>query len=223
MQIHADLGQRAVVDSTSLPWVESPLPGVERRMLERDGGEVARATSIVRYAPDSYFDAHTHSGGEEFLVLDGIFSDEMGDFPRGMYVRNPIGSRHRPFSKEGATILVKLRQFDPEDQAFVRIDTEATEWLPGSVQGLEVMPLHQYGSEHVALVKWQPGTRFVNHSHPGGEEIFVLSGTFADEQGSYPEGTWLRNPPWSVHSPFSEEGCIIFVKTGHLGDAAPKG
>jgi anti-sigma factor ChrR (cupin superfamily) len=216
VKIHADLSQRAVVDSNALPWVESPLPGVERRMLERDGGEVARATSIVRYAPNSRFDAHTHGGGEEFLVLDGVFSDEMGHFPRGMYVRNPVGSRHAPYSEGGATILVKLQQFDPADQAFVRIDTTEEAWQPGPASGLEVMPLHQFENEHVALVKWAPGTRFVNHVHPGGEEIFVLSGTFADEHGSYPAGTWLRNPPGSAHSPFSDEGCVIFVKTGHL-------
>lgn len=216
MQIHADLSQRAVVDSNALPWVESPLAGVERRMLERDGDEVARATSLVRYAPNSHFDAHTHGGGEEFLVLEGVFSDEMGDFPRGMYVRNPVGSRHTPYSENGAIILVKLRQFDPDDQSFVRINTEHTEWRPGQVSGLHVMHLHEYGSEHVALVRWDPGTRFVNHVHPQGEEIFVVSGTFADEQGTYPAGTWLRNPPGSEHSPYSDEGCVIYVKTGHL-------
>lgn len=216
MQIHADLSQRAVVDSNDLPWVDSPLAGVERRMLERDGGEVARATSIVRYAPGSYFDAHTHGGGEEFLVLDGVFSDEMGDFPQGMYVRNPIGSSHKPYSENGATILVKLQQFEAEDQDYVRVDTTEAAWLPGPASGLSVMPLHQFGTEHVALVKWEPGTRFVNHMHPGGEEIFVVSGTFADEHGTYEAGTWIRNPPGSVHSPYSEEGCVIFVKTGHL-------
>lgn len=217
MQIHADLTKRAVVDSDALPWIASPLPGVERRMLDRDGGEVARATSIVRYAPSSRFDEHTHGGGEEFLVLDGVFSDETGDFPRGMYVRNPIGSRHAPYSAGGATIFVKLRQFDPEDQACVRIDTTKTPWRPGPAPGLNIMPLHQFGTENVALVKWQAGTHFANHAHPLGEEIFVLSGTFADEFGTYPAATWLRNPPGSAHSPYSDEGCVIFVKTGHLG------
>jgi anti-sigma factor ChrR (cupin superfamily) len=185
-------------------------------MLERDGEEVARATSIVRYAAGSYFDAHTHGGGEEFLVLDGVFSDESGEFPKGMYVRNPVGSSHKPYSKNGATILVKLRQFEPEDQEYVRIDTQKTEWRPGLVPGLSVMPLHQYGTENVALVKWEPGTRFNEHMHPGGEEIFVLSGTFSDELGDYKAGTWLRNPPGSTHKPYSEEGCTIYVKTGHL-------
>ena len=216
MQIHADLSLRAVVDSNELLWIDSPLPGVQRRMLERDGEEVARATTIVRYAPNSYFDAHTHIGGEEFLVLDGIFSDATGDFPQGMYVRNPIGSKHKPYTKDGTTIFVKLQQFDADDQAHVRLDTNKAEWLPGQVEGLQVMPLHEFGSEQVALVKWAPGTRYVSHTHPKGEEIFVLSGVFADEHGTYPAGSWLRNPVGSEHTPYSDEGCVIYVKTGHL-------
>ncbi len=216
MQIHADLSKRAIVNSNELPWIDSPLPGVQRRMLERDGEEVARATSIVRYEPGSYFDEHTHTGGEEYLVLDGVFSDEMGDFHKGMYVRNPIGSKHKPHTKEGTTILVKLRQFDLDDQEYVRIDTNKAEWHPGQVKGLSVMPLHSYKNEQVALVKWEPGTVFNRHVHPQGEEIFVISGTFADETGVYPQGTWIRNPAGSKYTPYSEQGCVIYVKTGHL-------
>lgn len=216
MKLNADLNQRAVVYSEKLPWIDSPMPGVQRRMLERDGEEVARATTIVRYAPGSYFSAHTHGGGEEYFVLEGVFSDENGDFGPGTYVRNPVGSSHTPHSKDGATILVKLRQMDPDDQTQVTIDTTQAEWFPGLVDGLQVLPLHAYGTEQVALVKWAPGTHFQQHRHWGGEEIFVIEGTFADEYGVYPKGTWLRNPSGSIHTPFSEEGCVIYVKTGHL-------
>lgn len=216
MKIHADLSQRAVVNSNTLDWVDSPLPGVQRRMLERDGEEVARATSIVRYEPGSYFDAHTHSGGEEFLVLDGVFSDEMGDFPKGMYVRNPVGSKHKPHTDGGTTILVKLQQFDPDDQEYVRIDTASAEWHPGLVDGISVLPLHQYKDEQVALVKWEPNTHFPEHVHEKGEEIFVLSGTFADDLGTYEEGTWIRNPAGTNHRPYTDTGCVLYVKTGHL-------
>ncbi len=218
MKINADLTERAVVQTNELPWVDSPMPGVQRRMIERDGKEVARATSLVRYAPGSYFSAHTHGGGEEFLVLEGVFSDEHGDFGPGSYVRNPVGSSHTPHSKDGATILVKLWQMQPEDQQQVTIDIHQAEWTPGLVPGLQVLPLHSYGTEQVALVKWAPGTQFQQHRHWGGEEIFVLEGVFADEQGMYPSGTWLRNPPGSVHTPFSDEGCLIYVKTGHLDE-----
>ena len=216
MELFADLNARVVLDTTQLPWSPSPLPGVERRLLDRSGGEVARATSIVRYAPGSCFAAHSHGGGEEILVLDGVFSDETGDHPAGTYLRNPPGSSHAPFSAEGCTILVKLRQMHQADQACVRIQTRESAWQPGLVPGLAVMPLHQFGSEQVALVRWAPGTVFQPHRHLGGEEILVLEGVFQDEAGIYPDGSWLRNPPGSVHSPWSDQGCTIWVKTGHL-------
>ncbi|MDX2213988.1 MAG: cupin domain-containing protein [Oculatellaceae cyanobacterium bins.114] len=216
MKLHADLTERAIALSDDIPWVDSPMPGVQRRMLERDGAEVARATSIVRYAPGSHFSPHTHGGGEEFLVLDGVFSDEHGDYPVGTYIRNPVGSTHTPSSRDGCTILVKLWQMHPDDQQRVVVNTQRSPWFPGLVDGLQVMPLHSFGTENVALVKWAPGTHFQSHRHWGGEEIFVLEGVFEDEFGSYPKGTWIRNPSGSMHTPFSREGCLIYVKTGHL-------
>lgn len=216
MKIHADLKERAVVNSQELDWVASPLPGVQRRMLDRDGLESGRATSVVRYAADSFFPPHEHPGGEEYIVLDGVFSDESGDYGPGFYVRNPPGSKHRPHSENGCTILVKLWQMDDDDDEYVRIDTQKAAWQPGLVDGLSVMPLYERGAEHVALVKWQPGTVFSEHRHPAGEEIFVLDGVFEDEKGRYPQGTWLRNPAGSFHTPFSTEGGLIYVKTGHL-------
>ena len=217
MLLNADRSKRVVINTNEIPWVDSPMAGVERRMLEREGDEVARATTAVRYAPGSSFSPHTHGGGEEYLVLEGVFSDEHGDYTAGTYVRNPVGSTHTPFSKEGGTILVKLWQMSPEDKEQKTIDTVKNTWSPGLIQGLEVMPLHNYGAENIALVKWQPGTVFQKHSHWGGEEIYVIEGVFADEHGTYPQGTWLRNPHRSIHTPFSEEGCVIYVKTGHLG------
>jgi anti-sigma factor ChrR (cupin superfamily) len=216
MERHADLSQRAVLDTRALVWQPSPSAGVERRFLDRCGGEVARATSIVRYAPGSRFERHHHGGGEEILVLEGTFSDEYGDYAAGTYLRNPVGSSHAPFSEDGCTLLVKLQQMHPADQQRLVIDTASSAWLPGLVTGLEVRSLHAFGSEHVALVRWAPGTVFQPHGHPGGEEILVLEGVFQDEHGSYPAGSWLRNPPGSGHHPWSEAGCTIWVKTGHL-------
>jgi anti-sigma factor ChrR (cupin superfamily) len=216
MKLRADLSQRVVVLSEELPWLDSPMAGVQRRMLERDGEEVARATSIVRYAPGSHFSAHTHGGGEEFLVLEGTFSDEHGDYPAGTYIRNPVGSRHTPSSHNGCTILVKLWQMQPHDQQRVTIDTTQANWFPGTAKGVQVLPLHTYGTEQVALVKWEPNTQFRRQPQPGGEEIFVLDGAFEDDLGVYPKGTWLRNPSNSEHHSFSHEGCLMYIKTGHL-------
>ena len=145
MLIHSDLSIEAVVPYKDAMWRPSPESGVDRLMLERIGGEkVSRATSIVTYRPGSRFSEHIHDGGEEFLVLDGIFSDATGDFGAGTYVRNPVGSRHAPWSEPGTTIFVKLAQFDPADQAMIRLDTNSAAWLDGPVEGAEVLPLHRF-------------------------------------------------------------------------------
>ena len=216
--INADFEQRVQIQPTNYKWVDSPMPGVERMMLDRLGGEVARATSIVRYAPYTVFSSHPHSGGEEFLVLDGEFSDEHQNYPKGSYVRNPIGTSHTPsIGKSGATILIKLHQFDQDDTEQKIIDTQNHPWRSGLVDGVSVMPLHEFNGEKIALVKWAPHTQFKLHSHWGGEEIFVLEGTFYDEYGRYPKGSWIRSPHMSQHTPFTkDDGALIYVKVGHL-------
>lgn len=216
LRINADFDQRAVAVTGDMDWVSSPSSGVDRIMLDRIGGEVARATSIVRFAPGSTFPMHSHGGGEEFIVLEGTFSDETGDFGPGYYLRHPVGTSHAPFTREGCTIFVKLWQFQAGDTESVEIDTRAAMFVPGLVDGLGVLPLHQFKTESTALVRWRPGTDFNRHTHFGGEEIYVIEGTFEDESGAYPAGTWLRSPHGSIHTPYSREGCLIYVKVGHL-------
>jgi anti-sigma factor ChrR (cupin superfamily) len=218
MNKNDDFSARVAALAAHALWTPSPRPGVDRRMLDRVGGEAARATSLVRYAPGSRFDHHVHDGGEEILVLEGVFSDESGDHAAGTYLRNPPGSTHAPFSIEGCLLFVKLRQFTSGDQATVRISTRQTPWRQGLVPGLSVMPLHSHEGIDTALVRWAPNTRFNAHTHPGGEEILVLDGVFSDETGDYPAGSWLRSPRWSRHAPFTgAEGALIYVKVGHLG------
>lgn len=216
MQLRSNWSERVVVDSTAMDWVDSPAAGVQRKMLERDGEEVALATSMVRYAAGSHFARHGHELGEELFVLEGEFCDESGRFGPGSYIRNPPGSAHAPWSDDGCVLFVKLRYFDRADQARVVVHTQDTSWLPGMVPGLSVMPLHEFRTQHTALVRWAPGTHFSAHRHYGGEEILVVDGVFADEYGRYPAGTWIRSPHLSQHRPFSLEGCTILVKTGHL-------
>ena len=217
MNINSDYSQRIILNLHDLDWVASPELGVERKMLERLGGEVAKATSIVRYQPGSKFKKHTHDLGEEILVLEGVFSDETGDYPAGTYIMNPPGSSHAPFSEFGCTLFVKLRHLGPDQVEREIIDTKSTEWLQGMVPGLHVMPLMRQGTGST-LVHWAPETYFNPHKHYGGEEIFVVEGVFEDEHGRYPAGSWIRSPHMSLHQPFSKEGCTIFVKTGHLID-----
>lgn len=215
MNINADYSKRVVMNHHDLPWISSPTSGVERRMLERRGDEVAKATSIVRYQPRSKFPEHFHEFGEEIFVLDGILSDETGNYSAGTYLMNPPGSSHAPFSETGCTLFVKLRHLGPDQVEREVIDTHTAPWFQGMVAGLKVLPLMQQGSGST-LVKWAPQTYFNPHRHFGGEEIFVVDGVFEDEHGRYPEGSWIRSPHMSLHQPFSKEGCTIFVKTGHL-------
>jgi len=217
MELNSDFSQRAVVHAATLPWVASPIAGVERRMLDRIGGEVARATSIVRYAPESRFSPHVHGGGEEFLVLDGVFQDEHGDFPAGSYIRNPPQSRHTPGSKPGCTILVKLWQFDLADRSHVRIDTNKMPYLrPLERPEVELMPLFRDATEDVRLERWPAASR-IELGLPGGGEFFVLDGTFEEGGHVFVPQSWLRLPPGArLQAATGPKGCVVWVKSGHL-------
>ncbi|ALO42633.1 cupin domain-containing protein [Pseudoalteromonas phenolica] len=207
--------ERLVIETADMPWQPSPSQGVWRKPLEREDKESGHTTSIVKYDAGSAFKPHPHPMGEEIFVLEGVFSDEFGDYPAGTYIRNPPNSVHAPFSKGGCVIFVKLNQFDEQDTETIRVNTLENQWQQG--QGnLQVMPLHSHVHEHTALVKWPAGEQFVPHKHFGGEEILVLRGEFIDEQGRYPKGTWLRSPHMSEHHPFVDQETIILVKVGHL-------
>jgi hypothetical protein len=217
LELNADFSQRAAVHAAQLPWIPSPIAGVERRMLDRIGDEVARATSIVRYAPESHFSPHTHGGGEEFLVLDGVFQDEHGDYPPGSYVRNPPTTRHKPGSAPGCTIFVKLWQFDADDRTEVRIDTGKRSFVsaPGRA-GIEVMPLFEDAREVVRLERWYPDTE-MTLDLPGGIEVLVLEGGFVEGGESFMPDSWLRLPAGAHLSAQAHAcGAKVWIKSGHL-------
>ncbi len=217
--VNADLSRRVVVDTAPMAWEPSPSGTVWRKPLYRSDGEHGPVTSLVRYAPGGAFPEHVHPEGEEILVLAGVFCDEHGGYPAGTFLMNPHGSRHSPRSQTGCTLFVRLRQYPGEDRPRrVEDTTDPAGWRPGLVEGLRVRPLYAQGGhpENVALVRWAPGTHFQRHTHWGGEEILVLEGEFTDEHGRYPEGTWIRSPHLSQHTPFSEMGCLIYVRVGGL-------
>ncbi|SIQ77429.1 anti-ECFsigma factor, ChrR [Shewanella morhuae] len=219
--LNMNFSERIVIDTQQQTWLPSPAKGVWRKPLEREAKESGHTSSIVKYDANSQFATHQHPFGEEIFVLEGVFSDENGDYPAGSYLRHPPGSQHAPFSKEGCIIFVKLNQFDPRDTDVVKLNTQHTKWLAG-MGGLQVMPLHEFEHEHTALVKWPKDEVFQPHRHFGGEEILVLTGKFQDEQGEYPRHTWIRSPHMSGHFPFVKEETIILVKTGHLPVSLPK-
>lgn len=215
--IHGDLSARVIVDTKTLSWMPSPGETVWRKRLHLVGPpESGQVTSVVRYKPDSRFPSHEHPDGEEILVLDGIFSDEHGDWPAGTYLLNPEGFRHAPFSRHGCLLFVKLRQFPGRDRRHVVIDTETLAWQ-GS-QSREFKPLYsQPGYEDsMRLERWAPGSQLGEVSYPGGAELFVLRGAFEDEQGYYGIRTWLRFPAPSRHRPRTSGGCELYVKEGGI-------
>jgi anti-sigma factor ChrR (cupin superfamily) len=216
--VNSDFSQRVVIATNRQPWVPSPQAGVERRPLDRIGGEVARATSIVRYAPRSAFTAHDHALGEEFLVLDGIFSDEHGDYCAGTYVRNPPGSHHSPRTTPGCIILVKLRQMALTEQTRTIVDTTDSDWQQGEAEGHTRLDLYAAGKneERVTMERLRAGTTLPMMDCPGGEEIFVVSGELVDEYGTYGSGTWIRNPAGFRHRLGSDSGATYWAKRGHL-------
>jgi anti-sigma factor ChrR (cupin superfamily) len=215
--INGDLSRRVMVDTRRLDWTPSPGRSVWRKRVHLVGApESGQVTSVVRYEPDAAFPAHDHPEGEEILVLDGVFSDEHGDWPAGTYLLNPEGFRHAPFSKPGCVLFVKLRQFPGRGREHVCIDTTGLAWEPGEVDGSSCALLYgQDGfTDRTRLERWDPGVAPGPRTYAQGVELFVLEGAFHDAEGSYGEGCWLRLPPGASHEPASATGCRLYVKTG---------
>jgi len=207
------------VDTAAMDWSPSPSGSVWRKRVHLVGPpEAGQVTSVVRYEPDSTFHPHDHPDGEEILVLDGVFSDEHGDWPAGTYLLNPEGFRHAPFSKDGCILFVKLRQFPGRERRHVVIETNNGDWQRDGIAGIYRQLLYQQDgfADVVSLERWQP------HADPGivtydqGAEMFVLDGAFSDEDGTFRAGCWLRFPVVSQHRPRTTEGCTLYVKRGGL-------
>ena len=214
MELNADFTKRVVVHSEQEDWIPSPMPGVDRRMLDRIGDEVARATSIVRYAPGSKFSAHTHTGGEEFIVLEGVFQDEHGEYPTGTYVRNPPTTSHTPGSDEGCTIFVKLWQFEMGDRNQFRKDMAAE--TSGTKDGVATALLHQDDRETVTFTA-AAANSLLEENSPGGIEVLVLGGSLTVDDDELVKGSWLRLPdgmPLSARA--GADGAKVWMKSGHL-------
>jgi quercetin dioxygenase-like cupin family protein len=216
MRINDDLSQPVIVHAAKLDWVPSPAAGVDRRMLFRIGGEVARAASIVRYAPGSAFPRHTHGGGEEIVVLEGVFQDEHGDYPAGSYFRNPPGTSHVAASKDGCTIFVRLWQFREGDQAQTVCRPGAGRTIAPRPGAASTTVLFDDGHEEVRLEDWAAGAT-VALSNQRGLEFLVLSGGLTVGGETLEPQSWGRVPAGTgLKATIGPQGARIWIKEAPL-------
>lgn len=216
--LNANLDMPAMVRTNDTDWVRSPQDGVMRKLLERVGGEqVRRATSLVEYAPGASFTDHCHLTGEEFLVLDGVLHDENGVYPKGSYIRNPPGSHHKPFSKTGCRIFVKLGQFHWSDKTAMRVDTRADnpEWTQDD-RGMSQLGLFGNAFERAHLVNMRAGLKTYWPRAHKGLEIFVVKGRLAADFGIHNTGDWIRIPAGHAYKIRAVDESELYIKTGHL-------
>ena len=216
MRLNDDFSQPVDIPFAEAVWIASPLNSVDRHILDRIGDEKARATTIVRYARDSHFSTHVHDEGEEFVVLEGTFSDASGDFGPGTYVRNPPGSDHAPWSDDGTIIFVKLRQFDPGDTARVVIDPGTAAWSPAGAPGVSTLPLHSFEPEVVTFTRFNPDAALPAQRYPQGVEILVVKGEVMIDGTPFAKWDWLRRPAGATLDFASNVESTIYLKTGHL-------
>ena len=215
--LNGDLAVRVAVDTQSMAWTPSPGGHVSRKRMHRVGPqESGQVTSVVRYEPGAAFPGHDHPEGEEILVLEGVFSDEHGDWPAGTYLLNPEGFHHAPFSKHGCTLFVKLRQFPGTERQHVALQSNNQDWTPSICKEASWKKLYAQDpyTDHMRLERWQTPAALGQLSFPQGAELFVLQGGFADDLGSYSTHSWLRIPAGDHITPTSGDYCELYIKEG---------
>jgi anti-sigma factor ChrR (cupin superfamily) len=80
--------------------------GVSVHWLQKGAGDEP-SVAILKYLPGARVPRHRHAGLETILVLDGIQSDEKGDYPAGSLVLNPTGTEHSVWTDMGCAVLIQ--------------------------------------------------------------------------------------------------------------------
>jgi len=221
IQLRSDKRVNEFCRTSDLDWISIAQAGVERKLIERDGGEVARATTVVRFAPGGCFPEHTHTGGEEFVVLSGSWNDCWGKQPALTYVRNYIGSKHSPqIGDEGVVIMVKLRQMSNQHCEPEHMQVDFSEQAPWPVAKDGVAELLLYASPHerVLAQHWASGVTAASLVPANGQEVFVVDGSFEDELGEHDRWAWARYAETGKRLMWTAgpQGCLLWIKQGHL-------
>jgi anti-sigma factor ChrR (cupin superfamily) len=214
--VNGDMSQRAHVKTPEMRWKPSPSGTVWRKRVHLVGSaESGQVTSLVRFEPGASFPSHPHPGGEELLILEGVFSDEAGDWGAGSFLLNPEGYEHSPHSAEGCVLFVKLRQYGG-DRPHVALNTNNLKWHKSNIDGIEKKLLYKDDifDEEMRLEKWVAGVTVGPVKNIRGAEVYVLEGSYEDENDVYEEGSWVRYPCGEGSTPRSRDGCLLYIKIG---------
>lgn len=216
-QLHTDLSERIAIDTAAMVWTPSPGGHVLRKRLHLQGpAEAGQVTSVVRYPAGARFPAHDHPQGEEILVLEGVFSDEHGDWPQGTYLLNPEGFRHAPFSEQGCTLFVKLRQYPGTDRLHQTVQSNDLPWLQSVRKNTRWKKLYTQPpyTDSMRIEHWESPAELGQINFSQGAELLILNGSFNDDFGEYPTHSWLRIPVGGALIPRSNGACELYIKEG---------
>jgi anti-sigma factor ChrR (cupin superfamily) len=89
----------------------------------------------------------------------------------------------------------------------------ATSWAESGA-GYWVKPLFEDPAtgERTLLMRIAPGTVSHPHAHDGEfEQIFILEGSFVDDNGPLKPGDYACRAPGATHSGRTDEGCVMLL------------
>ncbi|MCC3443894.1 MAG: cupin domain-containing protein, partial [Microcoleus sp. PH2017_03_ELD_O_A] len=95
------------------------------------------------------------------------------------------------------------------------VRSQNVKWRPYSVPGISIGKLYldKKKREITCLMRLEPGVTFPLHRHADSEEVFVLEGDLTVEGEVCYQGDYIRSVPGSIHSPVTEGGCLLLIKS----------
>lgn len=218
-----DMTQAKILDQVSIGRNKTGLAEIKRADLKCEPGsaneviplstvEDSRRVEVVLLPANTTLRLEPNIRNDIY-VLKGQMLEQTKVYPSGTFITRRIET-HLTAGPKGVMLFIYRDQLDPgaRNETVLPADLE---WYQGGAEGMEVAPLFE-DMHQLMLVSWLPGTQIGFHTHPRGEEIFVLEGELRDQQGRYPAGTWQRLYPGTSHAPYAEVKTLILLRNGHL-------
>ena len=197
-EINADFNVSVSVETNINEWRVSSITG-NKKYFERIEKNKLCLTMLAQFPAGRGFKKFGYERGVEFFVISGVFSDSEGDYSAGCYVRNPAGTYHEPFTRNGCTVLFKLGQFQPLDRKRIVIESKkpTVRWLPVGEPGVSRLALHHFSEEVINLYRIRSECWLTFKHQKYGLELFVCEGAITVSGKRYETGDWLRYPAGS--------------------------